>query len=451
MRCAIIRPRAEGTVWELEEPLGAEAICGYLRERGIESRVFDRRIGAKLSQIEDYAPDAAGFSIMTQEDVPDALRLLQQLKKPGRVFFAGGLYVTGEESRCRALFPKDTALIRGEGEGPVLSLLTGRTVSPPDPDGWAFASRDDLSVYLAKGGAIHLRGSRGCRGGCGFCTTPGCAHGRHETRSIDLIVQEMVSITGQGHMPVFNFTDDEFGDLERIQELIRALDKAHLKAAFSMELRPRTVCRGTPAIWQELHRGGLCRIFTGLENLDPATLRRWNKPTDPQLLLAAAEQCEQAGIICETGYILFHEQSSASSVMQQVRQLHQHGRFTPKAALSILHLYPGSRLYAESGIDRAGPVVLTSEANALYESWSAVLGEYCELWSACAAKLPNAACRSFLTGDDREKVLLQRALRAVNALTYETVEGHECSTSAKEAMYALCRSALSCTGTGSSL
>ena len=464
MKCAIIRPRCEGFVWECEEPLGAEAIVGFLREHGIASRLFDRRIGASVREIRDYEPDAVGFSLMTQEDAPDALRLLQQLKTPERIFFAGGLFVTTEPARCRALFPKSTYLIRGEGEGPVLSLLTGRKVPSPGPDGWSFASRDDLSVYLAGGGAIHLRGSRGCRGNCAFCTTPGLFHGHHETRSISLLVREMVQIASKRHLPVFNFTDDEFGDLDRVEELIFELKRQSLKAAFSLELRPSVVCQGTPALWERLHQGGLCRIFTGLENLDPKTLRRWHKPTDPQKLLQAVSVCEDSGILCETGYILFHDHSRADTVRSQVRALHSLGRFTPKVALSILHLYPGSELHAlafpakahgatgphsctSSLKDPAGyegpsrsfpsdsplrstsetgcaaPAALLPDAALLYETWSGLLGECCRTWSECAARLPNAACRAFLTGDSREKDLLLGTLRSINDRSYEIVEG----------------------------
>ena len=448
MKCAIVRPLSAGWTWELEEPLGAEAIVGYLRERGIDSRVFDRRIGASVSDIRAYTPDLVGFSLMTAEDVPDALRLLQQLKLPGRRFFAGGLFVTGEEMRCRALFPKDTVLIRGEGEGPVLSLVTGKEEKAPDPDGWAFAARDDLAVYLAEGGAIHIRSSRGCRGMCRFCTTPGTFHSRHEERDISLVAEEMAAIAAQGHPPVFNFTDDEFGDLDRIAVLIEELDRRNVRAAFSLELRPPIVCLGSADLWKKLHRGGLCRVFTGLENLDRQVLRNWQKPTDPDRLLAAVKVCEEAGILCETGYILFHEKSSAASVLAQAEALHRLGRFTPKIALSILHRYPGSALFGESETGRTGPVTLPGDAAELYERWSEMLSECCRLWSDCAARLPNAACRGFLSGDLRQRDLLRRALGEINELTWDIIQEKPVSAAKKEELYALCSTALGTMGAG---
>ena len=144
MKIALVRPRCGYDEAELQEPLGAEAICGYLRQQGLECRVFDRRIGASAADLAAYGPDWVGFSLMTEDDVPDALRLLQLLKKEGRRFFAGGLFVTVCPERSRALFPWDTVLIPGEGEAPVFALVTGEnpeTAGKLRPDDWASASR----------------------------------------------------------------------------------------------------------------------------------------------------------------------------------------------------------------------------------------------------------------------------------------------------------------------
>lgn len=442
MRCAIVRPRPAGVQWELAEPLGPEAICGYLRRAGVACRVFDRRLGATVDEIQAYGPAAVGFSLMTEEDVPDALRTLMRLQAPGRRFFAGGLLVTCEMARCRALFPSGTVLIPGEGEGPVLTLLTGVPLSRPGPDDWAFAARDDLSAYLARGAAISLRTSRGCRGGCRFCTTPSTAHGRHETRSLSLVVGEMAALAAQGHPPIFNFTDDEFGDLDRIHRLNEGLHRAGLRSAYSLELRPEVVCRAAPEDWRDLHAGGLCRVFTGLESLDRQTLRRWHKPTDPQRLIHAVEECQGAGILCQVGYILFHPESTVASVRAQVTELRRHDLFTPKAALSRLALYPGSALHAESGLRGYALSALEPAVEQLYEQWSAAIGWLYDLWSSCASRLPNAACRRFLDGDNREYSRLSTALDRLNAAAYAAVEGSEISKDEREELHAICRAAL---------
>ena len=283
-RTALVRPRYDGTDHEFQEPLGAEAICGYLLARGAEARVFDRRLGASVSDIEKFCPDWVGFSLMTEEDAPDALRLRQMLSRPGRRFFAGGLFVTSCMEKARALFPSDTTLIPGEGEGPVWELLTFGEVREgprPGPNEWAFASRENLSEYLARGGVINIRTARGCRGGCAFCTTPRlCAPKGFETRDVSLVADEMASLVRAGYPPVFNFTDDMFGGCDRVEELEEALSLRGVRAAFSLEMRAREVSMTPPDLWKRLYGGGLCRVFTGMESLNPDTLRAWHKPVD---------------------------------------------------------------------------------------------------------------------------------------------------------------------------
>ena len=111
MRVAIIRPLYDQEDLEFQEPCGAQAICGFLSDHGYECRVFDRRIGKKISEIKDYDPDCVGFSVMTDGDMPDALKILLSLNNGSRHFFAGGLFVTTDYNKAKALFPGNTFLI----------------------------------------------------------------------------------------------------------------------------------------------------------------------------------------------------------------------------------------------------------------------------------------------------------------------------------------------------
>lgn len=440
-RCALIRPNCQGVQWEMQEPLGAEAVCGYLRKHGLEARVFDRQIGATAAQISAYEPDFVGFSLMTAADVVDALRLLQRLKTPGRRFFAGGLYVTCQYDVCRSLFPEDTVLIIEEGEGPVLSLVTGRDHPFPGPDEWAFASRDELDRYLDRGGVINIRTARGCRGNCAFCTTPGKKLRRLETRDISLVAEEMAYLAGEGYPPIFNFTDDEFGDAKRIFDLIEAVKKTGVRAAFSMELRPSVLCSISSEEWTQMHQGGLCRVFTGLENLNPVTLKKWHKPTDPEKLMEAIKRCRASGILCEAGYILFHEETTPKEAHAQVHTLRENGLFTPKAALSRLALFPGSELYQEKGIKTGMRLCdLKRDTEELWNDWSIRLGDYYRLWSRYSRMLPKAACMSFLYNGDSKLRELLMILEKIDSISYEILEGKIPSGADKEVLDALGRS-----------
>ena len=428
LRCAIVVPRYDGEAFEWQEPLGAEAICGFLRKNGVECRVFDRRLCVNTEEISAYDPTAVGFSVMSEQNVPDALRVLQTLLKPGRRFFAGGLWITQETIRAGALFPAGTLLISGEGENAALAFARSEnpfSVPPLTPDDWAFASRDAMGEYISRGGVIQLRSARGCGGHCAFCTHSGEQKHPLQMRSLRLIADEMESLIEAGYPPVFNFTDDEFGDTERIGELCTLLRQRRIRAAFSLELRPQTVLKTAQKDWLALHEGGLCRIFTGLESLNPDTLRCWNKPHNPEALLQAIRVCKSSGILCETGYILFHARSTRQGIMEETARLRREDMFNPKTALSRMILYPGSHLHAERAARGTVFEPLAPNAEVLYLKWKKDLGELFKAWGKLALRLPGAACRDYLASGAAELPLLRAWLDRVNALAYAKITGQE--------------------------
>ena len=425
-RVALIRPRYAGEDSEFEEPLGAEAICGYLREHDTEARVFDRRLNASVREISDYNPDWIGFSLMTIEDTPDALRLQQMLQRSGRRFFAGGLFVTNSPDQARALFPDETVLIQGEGEGPVWELITTGTVQGklvPEPDEWAYASRDQMNEYLERGGVINIRTSRGCRGACTFCTTPkNRKPAGHTARSVEKIADEMLQISRAGFEPVFNFTDDMFGDHIRIESLIRALDERNLRAAFSLEMRAREAILTPAELWPVLHKGGLCRVFTGMESLNAETLKAWQKPLDPDKLLQTVREMHAGGIACEVGYILWHDGTSPEDAMKEAEKLHDHGLLTPKSALSRLVIFRGSGLYEKWMTDDMYLCRLQPEAGRMYAEWESLLGNISPLWTAASCAQAKMSCRAFLHMEDTQGLRkLETCLERLKEITWQTL------------------------------
>ncbi|MBR6185871.1 MAG: radical SAM protein [Clostridia bacterium] len=426
LRVALVRPRCDCPDPEFQEPLGAEAICGYLREKNIRCEVFDRLLGVTASDIDAFQPDFIGFSLMTNADVPDALRLRQILGRGGRRFFAGGLFVTTCPEQARALFPADTALISGEGEGPVLELVTaGRPLGRlfPSPDEWAFASRDRLDEYLARGGVINIRASRGCRGACAFCTTPRAGRPmRHQTRSVEKIADEMQRLIQAGHPAVFNFTDDMFGDHTRIEALERTLSERNLRAAFTLEMRAQEVAKTPVDLWPALHAGGLCRVFTGLESLNPDTLAAWNKTVPIPELKDALKVLRACGIACEVGYILWHQETTPQSAWEEAEALHELSLLSPKSALSRLVLYPGSLLHARMQADGVALCPLGPGAQRQFRRWEALLMELRQLWYSASCVHPKMVCDAFLSAACVGPLrALEACLERIRDLTYQTL------------------------------
>lgn len=427
-RIALVRPLCRGGQAEFQEPLGAEAICGYLRALGRECRVFDRQLDQRLgrdtlAELQDYNPRWMGFSLLTAAEAPDALQIWQLLKGRHRRCWAGGLFITTAPEQAHALFPADTVLIRGEGESAVAALLCQQQqppASPLPPDGWAWPSRDHMQQYLRLGGVINLRSARGCPGGCAFCATPELPVSRYAARSLRLVADEMEALAKR-YPPLFNFVDDDFGPLERVEQLATELKRRALQAAFSLELRAGELICASTAQLERLHAAGLCRVFVGLENLDPETLRQWGKPLDAPALLQAVERCRAARIEPAVGYILWHERSTPQAVGRQMETLHQYGLLDPKTALSRLILFPGSRLYRQQGnYGPARPAALPPAAAACYQELEQRLSPLLRLWTRAALLLPGACCRDHLSGG-KEADVLRALLHTINQQCYQAV------------------------------
>ena len=426
VRVALIRPRYDGDDPEFQEPLGAEAICGYLRDHGINAQVFDRMLGTSCAEVEIFDPDWIGFSLMTSADAPDALRMQQMLQRKGRKFFAGGLFVTTCPAQAYALFPSGTELIGGEGEGPVLELITSGKMTgklKPEPDEWAFASRDRLEAYLARGGVINIRTSRGCKGACAFCTTPldGKPVG-HITRSTERIADEMLQITRKGYEPVFNFTDDMFGDYKRIEALEEALNIRGLTAAFSLEMRACEITETPPELWGKLHRGGLCRVFTGLESLNRQTLKLWQKPVNTTKLIRSLSDMRESGITCEVGYILWHDRTEPGDAYEEMKSLHEYGLLTPKTALSRLVLFPGSRLHEEMHAQDVCLCRLKPSAERMYIQWETLLFPLREIWTAASCAMPRMCSEAFLHKEKETSLhRLENCAARIREMTWKAI------------------------------
>lgn len=468
-RIVLVRPAAEGEQEEFREPLGIESIAAFLLCHGHECVLLDRQLehaatGDFCKRVMSLAPDIVGFSVMTAEDMPDTLRLVQRLSggcvtrggKRSRMV-AGGLFITTSTDMARALFPKDVLLLTGEGEAALLALADGKSpdgASPNGtticPDAWAMAYRPQLEAYLARSAAISVRSARGCPGGCAFCSTPSLPGqaGRYCPRSISLVADEVEMLAKRvmdaGRLPVFDFVDDCFGELDRVTALTQELNRRDVKAAFSLELRAQSLCSAELSLLKQLKHGGLCRVFTGLESINAQTQRYFGKPIEVRRFLDGAQKMRRADIELQTGYILWHPLSSAAGAREEMRLAYEHGLFSPKLALSRLMLYPGSRLYEQAGM-RGGmkPAELAPDAYACYEWIKGRLSLLYELWVTCAAALAYEVCRAHLTGDASRRDGLRALLREINDRSYAAIseesDGLVNITDMEEKAHALCR------------
>ncbi|NLG10826.1 MAG: radical SAM protein [Coriobacteriaceae bacterium] len=485
---ALIRPLYEGDESEFQEPLGIERLAGFLKANTDEEvRLFDRRLYQQerlfgladensFSFWDDFTrafpvtapPDIIGLSVMTAEDVPDSLRLISRLKTfyPRAHFIVGGLFVTTALDSAQRRFPAEVQLVSCEGEIPLLETfravmaegvvktprfesekcdaerfdarsLPDKSDSPKDihltPDGWAIASRPDLERYLALGCAISLQSSRGCHGSCSFCATPKLPspYRRWQGRSLPLVVDEIALLSAHaaesGLLPIFNFVDDDFGPLSRIEALDLELKRRGLRIAYALQLRAADLLEQDrlPERLAELRKGGFTRVFLGVESLCPQTLEDWNKSYATDKLPEVFSALKKAGISAHIGYILWHSGTSVEDARIEAKRLWEMGLYCPKVAESRMVLFPGSRLHerglaAKQVSHAACWEPMSAESERFYQQLSNKLRPVYDAWKEGAVLSPWLAAQAHLTGERTLIEALDAVLAECDRISYRS-------------------------------
>ena len=304
---------------------------------------------------------------------------------------------------------------------------TAVTASALDsPDDWAIPFRPDLERYVALGCAVNVHSSRGCPGSCSFCATPALPPKlrRWQPRSIGLVVdeieQEAQRLQVAGLPAAFNFVDDDFGPLTRVEALAAELARRKLRIAFSLEMRLASLAT-QPKLAQRLSRlreAGLSRIFFGLESLNPATLARWRKPDVLAGLPDVLDAFRAAGVDLQVGYILWHGAQTVEGARAEVAQLHDLGIYTHQMAISRLIVFPGCALGAE-GASGEGFQPMSDEAESFHRRFAQETSALASRWTALAIQEPTAAAQALLTGQTAHLASIRAELHDINEQSFE--------------------------------
>lgn len=432
-RVALVRAFSGSIYKEPAEPLGIEALAAALRQHDIECRLFDREtasLEAVASAVVEYGPSLLAVSVLMEDNAPDALRLLLKVRKSLDVpCVAGGMFVTTSCEKARAFFPGYCRLIAGEGETALLKIISeltgtaypGMEKQHLSPDEWPWMYRPNLQDYLDMGAPINMRSSRGCPGRCRFCATPSLPYGLNKWsgRKIPDVADEMQRLCGQYQPHAFNFVDDDFGPLSRLEELVDELAKRDLRCALSLQLRADAVCRepNLARIMRKLAKGGLSRVFIGLESFDERALAYFNKKIDTAKALKAFRTMQEAGVVVHIGYILWHPLSTVDSVRHEARMLRDAGFFTTKIIMAKLQMFPGCELQREHSQGR-----FTMPVDSYYETVRNRAAPLYDAWLKGALDVPLRYCLARIEpdGDSHQKVLeIEKQLGRLDELSFQ--------------------------------
>lgn len=325
------------------EHLGIGYLASSLRERGIETRLFDNTVRTDdqiRTHLMAYRPDVIGYTT-NYESMLGLLKFDHALNLTARPFkilggaqtsFCAEVVLNNEDFDAVAIGESEEtlpSLVDALKKGTELANVPGlvyrdgsgihRTPNRSgvnDLDSLSTPARDILAVQVSDYGskAARVSTSRGCVYTCAFCVTPvaNLANpGRPlRMRSSTNVVDELEQLNRQYGISHFYFNDDLYfyrnvRSKSRAAAIAQEIIKRELKIRYKVEIRADSVSCGDSDFVRLLTSSGLDRVFVGIESGSESMLQFLNKRTRPETNKEFVDFIESFGIRVHVGRILF--------------------------------------------------------------------------------------------------------------------------------------------------
>ena len=227
-----------GDEWMTFLPIGLGFLQAMLESNGFPCRLANLS-GKGRREVLDYLrrrrPQVIGVSMFTfnRKRSCDLLQLAREAC-PEALLLAGGPHPTHLAGEVFEDCPALDAIVKGEGELPLLGIL--ERLAAAGKDGWrtapglilregetaSVAPMEDLDVMGAPvehfaadflddiGQLSYISTSRGCPATCNFCNTPEFWGSSVRFRSPSAVLKEMVLLRGRHGLTYYSFRDDTF-------------------------------------------------------------------------------------------------------------------------------------------------------------------------------------------------------------------------------------------------
>jgi len=346
-------------LYGLAQDCAARRVLGD--EVAIDIHAFDEtntriRPDRLARMIEDAGSGMVMLIGVQSNQFPRALDIARPLRQRGILVGIGGFHVSGTVAMLDGVDPDlaraeaiGVSLFAGEAEGRLDEVLRDAFAGRLKPH---YNYMDDLPglegapipllprarVQRTAGGGTSFDAGRGCPYQCSFCTIIN-VQGRKSRRRSPADVELLMRANLEQGLNRFFITDDNFArnkDWEPILDrLIYLREQGH---KFSVIIQVDTLCHKLPNFIEKCARGGVRRVFIGLENINPDSLagakKRQNKITEYRKMLLA---WKQAGVVTYAGYILGFPNDTLESILHDVEVIK---RELPVDLLEFFYLTP---------------------------------------------------------------------------------------------------------------
>ncbi len=277
--------------------LGPVLLGTILQRQGLEVKVIIEEIAAPDYSTLDFQPDLVCISSITST-APRAYELGDYYRRQGLPVAMGGAHssfvvresldhadyvICGEGDEA---LPELVATLNSGGDLAAvqnLAFLEGETVrqNPWRPfvenlDDLPIPNYDVVHGWATRHGRrwMSIATSRGCPFNCRFCGVIKLFGRKYRFNSVDRVMAEIRQNGVKAHH-VF-FCDDNFtADRERIKELCQRMLQENLKIEWSAQVRVEAA--KDEELLDLMARAGCFCVFVGLESINPATLKLYNK------------------------------------------------------------------------------------------------------------------------------------------------------------------------------
>jgi anaerobic magnesium-protoporphyrin IX monomethyl ester cyclase len=383
-------PRAARLGAPVPPPRAAASLAAWLRQSGHDVSLVDAR-----------EPDASGGAAAFRPDwvlIPASPRSWPEAVSAARGVKAACDAQVGVFGPFPSLFPEaalaepsvDVALI-GDPEETVLELLergpdgldglahrqagaivVGRARRPfgdldalPSP-AWDLVDLDryGMPAWAGRGRTLPVQLSRGCsHAECTFCVRGGVSKSRYRRPDPEKAAQRVAELAESHRLDGVHFVDEEFVvGRDWVLDFTSALRRHGRPVRWSCEARPSQLDAG---LLDRMKEGGCSQVVLGLEVLDSALLRTFEKDQQVASCAAAARAATHADVVA-IGLLLVGMPGSSSAVDRQSLE-HALASNLDEVVLAPYVPMPGTSAWEDAGF---GPSELVAAARSPRASWA---------------------------------------------------------------------------------
>ncbi len=277
---------------------------------GVQSNMYPRAVDLSRPFLEAGLPVMiGGFHVSGCLSMLDEMPAeLQEALDLGISFFAG----EAEDGRLDEVFAD---AMKGELK-PIYNYLNDL----PSLEGKPSPILEPEIINRTLGCTTSFDLGRGCPFNCSFCTIINVQGRKSRFRSPDDL-EEVIRDNASRGIHRFFITDDNFARNRRWEELLDRMILLREEKGFEFDsiIQVDTQCHKLPNFIEKCKRAGVCRVFIGLENINPDNLqgsnKGHNKITEYRTMFQA---WRDQGIFTYAGYIIGFENDTQETILRDI-------------------------------------------------------------------------------------------------------------------------------------